>query len=313
MRVQLLQVALLFTAAYGQISSQITTYDLSFDGAAPMSLLWGLDSESTSTYNFYLCAGDETTGAYDTLSQVISNGAYSPGDMVSFQVDQSVGGNEPNAYFLKIVLSGPHSYWSGFTSHFTLTNMKGSFSTKVTDAIKTMQPIPAITIPWPTVEDDDHLIEASETTSTFNVSGLTESPSIEVALQFPTPTVKGEPEHNELRKRQVAAAAAAAGVGVGVAATVDQHTVPYGEQTGSIKYAPMPKSAGTAVATRSATPQYPPFPFSIATAYLGAPTVQYTDTAFATWTANTIENTAAPAPAPTLDKRMQNWLDRWSD
>jgi hypothetical protein len=33
----------------------------------------------------------------DTLSQVISNGAYSPGDMVSFQVDQSVGGNEPNA------------------------------------------------------------------------------------------------------------------------------------------------------------------------------------------------------------------------
>lgn len=33
----------------------------------------------------------------DTLSQVIRNGAYSPGDMVSFQVDQSVGGNEPNA------------------------------------------------------------------------------------------------------------------------------------------------------------------------------------------------------------------------
>lgn len=65
MRVQLLQVALLFTAAYGQINSQITTYDLSFDAAAPVSLLWGgLEDESTSTYNFYLCAGDETTGAY---------------------------------------------------------------------------------------------------------------------------------------------------------------------------------------------------------------------------------------------------------
>ncbi|KAJ9489800.1 hypothetical protein VN97_g3469 [Penicillium thymicola] len=188
--------------------------------------------------------------------------------------------------------------------------MKGSFSTKVTDAIKTMKPIPAITMPWPTVEDDDRLIEASETTSTFNVTGLAESASIEVALQFPTPTVKGEAEHNELRKRQVAAAA---GVGVGVVAAVDKHTVPYGEQTGSIKYAPMPKSAGTTVAARAATPQYPPFPFSIATSYLGAPTVQYTDTAFATWTANTIENTAAPAPAPTLDKRMQKWLDRWND
>ena len=120
MRVQLLQVALLFTAVYGQISSQITTYDLSFDGAAPVSLLWGLEAEPTSTYNFYLCAGDETTGSYvcffswlkwkkkyranhipprdqDTLSQVISNGAYAPGDLVSFEVDQNVGGNEPNA------------------------------------------------------------------------------------------------------------------------------------------------------------------------------------------------------------------------
>ncbi|KZN92767.1 hypothetical protein EN45_029280 [Penicillium chrysogenum] len=309
MRVQLLQAALLFTAVYGQISSRITTCDLSFDGAAPVSLLWGLEAEPTSTYNFYLCAGDETTGSYDTLSQVINNGAYAPGDMVSFRVDQNIGGNEPNAYFLKIVLSGPHDYWSGFTSHFTLTNMKGTFSTKVTNAIKTMQPIPAVAIPWPTVQDDDHLIEA-DLVSTFNISSLTKSSSTETALQFPTPTVKGEAEHNELRKRQVAAVG---GVGVGAVAAVDQHTVPYGEQTGPIKYAPMPKSAGTTIATRSATPQYPPFPFSIATSYLGAPTVQYTDTAFATWTANTIENTAAPAPAPTLDKRMQKWLERWSD
>lgn len=64
MRLQLLQVALLFTAAYGQISSQFTTYDLSFDAAAPVSLLCGLECEPTSTYNFYLCAGDETTGSY---------------------------------------------------------------------------------------------------------------------------------------------------------------------------------------------------------------------------------------------------------
>ncbi|KAJ5365041.1 hypothetical protein N7517_007927 [Penicillium concentricum] len=308
MRVQLLQVSLLFTAAYGQIGSQITTDDMSFDGAAAVSLLWGMDSDPASTYDFYLCAGDETTGSYDTLSQVISNGAYASGDMVSFQVDQSVGGNDPNAYFLKIALSGPHNHWSGFTSHFTLTNMKGTFSTKVTDATKKMQPIAAIAIPWPTAEDDDHLIEAAEITSTSNLSSLTKSSSTKKVLQFPT--VKDEAERNELRKRQVAAVG---DVGVGVVAAIDQHTVPYGEQTGSIKYAPMPKSAGSTIATRSATPQYPPFPFSIATTYLGVPTVQYTDTAFATWTANSIENTAAPAPAPTLDKRMQNWLDRWND
>ncbi|KAJ5170675.1 uncharacterized protein N7500_003458 [Penicillium coprophilum] len=310
MRVQLLQVAMLFAAAYGQISPQVTTYALSFDGAAVVSLLWGLDSEPASTYDFYLCAGDETTGSYDTLSQVINNGAYASGDVVSFQVDQSIGGNEPNAYFLKIVLSGPHNPWSGFTSHFTLTNMKGTFSTKVTDAIKTMQPVAAVAIPWPTVEDDEDLLEAAEITSTSNISSLIKNFSTETVLQFSIPTVKGEAEHKELRKRQ---AAAVGEVEVGIVAAVNQHTVPYGEQTGSIKYAPMPKSAGTTIATRSATPQYPPFPFSIATTYLGVPTVQYTDTAFATWTANSIENTAAPAPAPTLNKRMQNWLDRWND
>lgn len=171
--------------------------------------------------------------------------------------------------------------------------MKGTFSTKVTDAIKTMQPIPAIAIPWPTVEDNDHLIEAAELASTLNISSLTKSSSTGTALQFPTPTVKGEAEHNELRKRQVAAFGGVGVYAVPAVTAVDQHTVPYGEQTGSIKYAPMPKSAGTTVATRSATPQYPPFPFSIATSYLGAPTVQYTDTAFATWTANTIENTVS--------------------
>lgn len=191
--------------------------------------------------------------------------------------------------FLKIVLSGPHNDWSGFTSHFTLTNMKGTFSAKVTNAIKTMQPIAAIAVPWPTVENNDHLIEAAEMTSASNIFNLVKSSSAEMVLQFPTPSVKGEVGHNELRKRQMAAV----GNVVGVVATVDQHTVPYGEQTGSIKYAPMPKSAGTTIATRSATPQYPPFPFSIATTYLGVPTVQYTDTAFATWTANSIENTVS--------------------
>jgi hypothetical protein len=64
MRIQLLQVALLFTAVYGQFNSQITTHGLSFDAAAAVSLLWSLESEPASTYNFYLCAGDEATGSY---------------------------------------------------------------------------------------------------------------------------------------------------------------------------------------------------------------------------------------------------------
>lgn len=164
-----------------------------------------------------------------------------------------------------------------------------------------MQPNPAIAIPWPSVQDDDHLLEAAEVASALNISSSTTT-STSPILEFPAPTAHRAPEH-ELRKRQFAAvgavgAAGVAGVagagagaaGVGVAA-VDQHTVPYGEQTGPTKYAPMPKRAGSTIATRSATPQYPPFPFSTATAYLGAPTVVYTEIAYATWTANSIENT----------------------
>jgi hypothetical protein len=202
--------------------------------------------------------------------------------------------------FLKIVLSGSQEYWSGFTSHFTLTNMTGSFSTKVADAIKTMQPNPAIAIPWPPVQDDDHLLEAAEVASAFNISSLTTT-STGTVLQFQTPAAHPESEHSELRKRQFAGAGAIGAAGVVGAvgadveaapvAAIDYHTVPYGEQTGATKYAPMPKKAGTTIATRSATPQYPPFPFSIATTYLGAPTVQYTDMAYATWTAKSIENT----------------------
>lgn len=194
--------------------------------------------------------------------------------------------------FLRIVLSSPTDYWSGFTSHFTLTNMTGSFSPKVTEALRTMQPKSAVVIPWPPV-DEDHLIEAEEVASVFNVSSPTSSLT-EKVLQFPTPAPGDAIEH-ELRKRQVAAVGAGAAVGAAAGAAaapaIDYHTVPYGDQKGLTRYAPMPKKAGTTIATRSATPQYPPFPFSIATAYLEAATVQYTEMAYATWTANSIENT----------------------
>ncbi|KAJ5770752.1 uncharacterized protein N7511_002803 [Penicillium nucicola] len=304
MRVQLPAVVLSFAAL---VCAQIN--GLSFDGGEVVSLLWGLDSEEPSNYDFYLCAGDETTDSYDSLSKVIENGAYSSGDSVSFRVDQSIGGNDPDAYFLKVVSTDSQGYWSGFTSHFTLRNMKGSFSPKVMDAIKTMKLKPHTAIPWPIVQDD-HLLE-EKVPPTFNISSLS-VPSTGTLLQFPTPTVDSETDHNELRRRQVMAIGGVGAAAV-AAAAVDQHTVPFGEQTGLTKYAPMPKRAGSTIATRSATPQYPPFPFSIATAYLGAPTIQYTEMAYATWTANSIENTAAPAAQPTLDKRMQKWLDRWKD
>jgi hypothetical protein len=170
---------------------------------------------------------------------------------------------------------GHKEQWSGFTSHFTLINMKGTFSTKVTEALKSMQPIE---ISW-AGEADTNILEAAERGPTYNGSTLNSDIDEEATksfLQFPTPTIPNELGQHELRKRL----------------GIDPHNIPYGEQTGLTKYAPVPKRAGTTIADKSPTPQYPPFPFSIATTYLPAPTVQYTDTAYLTWTTHSIENTA---------------------
>lgn len=169
---------------------------------------------------------------------------------------------------------------------------------------------PAVALPWSPVENDDHLLDAAPTPA-YNIStaadthiNLTESIQTESSLQ-----------HHELRKRQ----------------PINEHTVPWGMQTGPTKYAPMPKRAGSTIATTSPTPQYPPFPFSIATTFLGMPTVRTTLSEYLTATVHSIENTvccglvdfvgrwligcfqAPPAPQPTLDKRMQMWVDRWKD
>ena len=165
--------------------------------------------------------------------------------------------------------------------------MKGSFSTKVSDALQSMQ---LVEISW-TAAADANLLGAAEKVPVYNGSTLysdVHGDATKAFLQFPTPTMANELERNELRKR------------IGV--EVDQHTVPYGEQTGPTKYAPMPKRAGTTIPDRSPTPQYPPFPFSIATTYLPAPTVQYTDTAYLTWTTHSIENTVC-LPSPCLGGR----------
>lgn len=48
-----------FTAASAQTLSGLT-----FDAHEEVSLIWALDGQTTGRYDFYLCAGDESTGAY---------------------------------------------------------------------------------------------------------------------------------------------------------------------------------------------------------------------------------------------------------
>ena len=102
------------------------------------------------------------------------------------------------------------------------------------------------------------------------------SPSVSAGLQSIFSS-DGPPPYNELGRRQ-----APHGV---------LHDIPYPDQTGDIRYAPMPKPAGSRITKESAKPLYPPSPYHVATTFLPSPTVQTTISATARQTAKSIENT----------------------
>ncbi|KAL2005283.1 hypothetical protein VTN00DRAFT_2493 [Thermoascus crustaceus] len=88
-----------------------------------------------SRYDLFLCAGGNTEDSYDELAHVIKEGVFERGNSVSFRIDPEVGGNDPNAYFLKMVSSGVDTWVVNFSKRFTLTQMTGTFSSRVKNGI----------------------------------------------------------------------------------------------------------------------------------------------------------------------------------
>lgn len=72
-----------------------------------------------------------------------------------------------------------------------------------------------------------------------------------------------------------------------------QHTVPYQDQTGSIRYAPMAKTPPTKISVKTATRQHPTSSFDIATDFLSSPTVQTTLSAAGGSSVKPVENTVS--------------------
>jgi len=87
--------------------------------------------------------------------------------------------------------------------------------------------------------------------------------------------------------------------------------IPYNEQTGSIKYAPMQQRPGTVITAKNAKPQYPTSAYSIYTTKAGPPGVTTTITQPITYPLTTVVNDASPAPMP--DDDMARFLNRWKD
>lgn len=86
------------------------------------------------------------------------------------------------------------------------------------------------------------------------------------------------------------AAGAGAGAGAGAHRTKDPHTVPYSEQTGATRYAPMPKHPDTTITAKTRKRQFPTSPYRIATTLLPPATVLETVYATQTFTTTSIEN-----------------------
>lgn len=97
--------------------------------------------------------------------------------------------------------------------------------------------------------------------------------------------LREDQEYEGFRKRQAVGAPAAAATGLGA------HTIPYELQSGPTRYAPMAKRPGSTIPPGTPTPQHPTSHYSIATAYLGAPTVETTVSATDTYKVTNIENT----------------------
>lgn len=131
-----------------------------------------------------------------------------------------------------MVASGPGTSVVNYSNRFSLSNMTGSFPSRVKNGIHSIQ--------------DAH-----------------------------GPTPREGHEHERLQKRQ----------------TAGEYTVFYAYQTGPTRYAPMAKKPGNTIPPGKPTPQNPTSPYTIATTYMPAPTVETTVSADLTYSVSSIENT----------------------
>ncbi|EPS38348.1 hypothetical protein H072_8054 [Dactylellina haptotyla CBS 200.50] len=90
-----------------------------------------------------------------------------------------------------------------------------------------------------------------------------------------------------------------------------QYAVPYNEQTGPVKYAPMQPRPGTQITAKNTKRLHPTSAYTVFTAKGGPPKVQTTMTQPITYQLTTVINEAPAAPMP--DDAMQRFLNRWKD
>ena len=123
-----------------------------------------------------------------------------------------------------------------------------------------------------TTPDDIIIIHSNR----FSLSGMTGSfsPQAKSGLETLSGT-DSPPVHHELRRRQAAGSFA----------------IPYGDQTGPTRYAPMAQQPPTKISLKSVVPLFPTSSYSVVKTHLPIPTVLTTLTEQNTFNVASIENT----------------------
>ncbi|MCJ1307369.1 hypothetical protein MMC25_001015 [Agyrium rufum] len=104
----------------------------------------------------------------------------------------------------------------------------------------------------------------------------------------------------------------AANPGAAPGAAQGSYGVPYLQQQGLTRYAPMQPKPGSTITATNTAPLIPPFAWSIATSFLPIPSIVTTSTQPVTYSASTsMENTASPVAQPSDD--MAKFMARWKD
>lgn len=104
---------------------------------------------------------------------------------------------------------------------------------------------------------------------------------------------------------------AAAVPAAGATGAAGDYGVPYNEQSGTVRYAPMQPVPPTKITATNTAPLYPTSAVQFAKTFLPIPTIVTTITQAQTFSVSSHANTAAAASQPTDD--MQKFLNRWRD
>lgn len=124
----------------------------------------------------------------------------------------------------------------------------------------------------------------------FSMTGMTGTLSTIAAAGVKTVTGTTGPQGSNNVVGATAASSAVAGDAL--------YTVPYHLQTGLIKYAPMQPVPGTKITAKTATPLNPTSAYTIATTYMGAPSITTTQTETQTHSVASSENFVSFSQSP---------------